>query len=78
MVSARTGITPAEAQARVDTFITRSKVAMDSARKAAAAAALFTAVSMLIGAFIACVAAAIGGGRRDLNAGAMPDDSSFR
>ncbi len=78
LVSARTGITPAEAQARVDTFITRSKAALDSARKAAAAAALFTALSMVIGAFIACVAAALGGGRRDLNAAVMPDASSFR
>ncbi len=71
VVSARTGVSPAEAQARVDTFITRSKAALDTARKAGAAAALFTALSMLIGAFIACVAAAVGGGRRDLNAGLM-------
>ncbi|HEY2808205.1 MAG TPA: hypothetical protein VGI91_05390 [Steroidobacteraceae bacterium] len=78
VVSARTGVTPAEAQARVDTFIARTKAAMDSARKAAAAFALFTAVSMLIGAFIACVAAALGGGRRDLNAGVMADGSSIR
>jgi hypothetical protein len=69
LVSARTGISPADAQARVDNFIQRSKVAMDSARKASAAAALFTALSMLVGAFIACVAAALGGSRRDLNAG---------
>ena len=69
VVSARSGVSAAEAQARVDTFIARSKAAMDSARKAGAAAALFTALSMLIGAFIACVAAALGGGRRDLNAG---------
>jgi hypothetical protein len=71
VVSARAGVSPAEAQARVDTFITRSKEAMDNARKAGAAAALFTARSMLVGAFIACVAAALGGGRRDLNAGLM-------
>ena len=71
LVSARTGVTPAEAQARVDNFIARSKAAMDSARKAGAAAALFTALSMLVGAFIACVAAALGGSRRDLNAGLM-------
>jgi hypothetical protein len=71
VVSARAGVSPAEAQARVDSFIEHSKAAMDSARKAAAAAALFTALSMLVGAFIACVAAALGGGRRDLNAGLM-------
>ena len=71
VVSARAGVSPAEAQARVDNFIARSKAAMDSARKAGAAAALFTALSMLIGAFIACIAAALGGSRRDLNAGLM-------
>ncbi len=69
LVSARTGISPSDAQARVDTYITRTKMAMDTARKASAAAALFTALSMLVGAFIACVAAALGGSRRDLNAG---------
>ena len=71
VVSARTGIPQAEAQARVENFIARSKAAMDSARKASAAAALFTALSMLVGAFIACVAAALGGSRRDLNASLM-------
>jgi hypothetical protein len=34
-------------------------------RKAAAAFAIYSALSMLVGAFIACVAAAIGGGLRD-------------
>ena len=37
----------------------------DSARKAAAQAALYTALSMLVGAFIASVAAALGGRLRD-------------
>jgi hypothetical protein len=37
----------------------------DSARKAAAEAALYTALSMLVGAFIASVAAALGGRLRD-------------
>jgi hypothetical protein len=71
LVSARTGIPQADAQARVENFIARSKAAMDSARRASAAAALFTALSMLVGAFIACVAAALGGSRRDLNASLM-------
>ena len=71
VVSARTGIPQAEAQVRVENFIARSKAAMDSARKASAAAALFTALSLLVGAFIACVAAALGGSRRDLNASLM-------
>ena len=71
LVSAKTGVSQAAAQARVDTFIARSRAAADSTRKAGAAAALFTALSMLVGAFIACVAAALGGRRRDLNARMM-------
>jgi hypothetical protein len=76
LVSARTGVSPAEAQSRVDTFIAHTKAAMDKARKASAAAALFTALSMLVGGFIACVAAALGGGRRDLN-GALVANAPF-
>ena len=39
--------------------------AAEQARKAAVTLSLFTGFSMLIGAFIACVGAAIGGGLRD-------------
>lgn len=39
--------------------------AAEQARKAAAAISLFTGFSMLVGAFIACVSAAIGGQLRD-------------
>jgi hypothetical protein len=67
-VAARSGVSQAEAQARVDTFFAHAKAAADSARKAAAATALFTALSMLVGAFIACVAAALGGRERDQSA----------
>jgi hypothetical protein len=67
LVSARTGVTPADAEQRVDAFVAQAKQAADKARNAAAAFALFTAISMLIGAFIACVAAALGGQRRDLH-----------
>ncbi len=49
----------------VDLGTAVSAVSADALRRAAAAFAIFTAVSMLIGAFIACVAAAIGGGLRD-------------
>jgi hypothetical protein len=49
----------------VDEAISQTGQAVDAARKAAAAAALFTGFSMLIGAFIACVAATLGGRRRD-------------
>lgn len=37
----------------------------DAVRKAAAAASIFTALSMVVGAFIASVAAALGGNQRD-------------
>ncbi len=39
--------------------------AAEVARKAAAAASIFTALSMVVGAFIASVAAALGGSQRD-------------
>jgi hypothetical protein len=72
LVAARTGSSPADAQKRVDDFIsdvlnaqTKAKAAADAARKAAAQAAIYTALSLLVGAFIACVAAALGGRLRD-------------
>lgn len=72
LVAARTGISQAEAQNRVDTVIAQEKAAeskvrqaADTARKAASAFSIFTALSMLIGAFIAAVAAALGGRLRD-------------
>jgi hypothetical protein len=71
-VSARTGASPADAQARVDNFVAavtqaqeKLKAEADSARKAAAEASIYLALSMLIGAFIASVAAALGGRIRD-------------
>jgi len=72
LVASRTGLTPPDAGKRVDEVIAqekqvveKAKVAADKARKAAAAFSIYTAVSMLIGAFIACVAGAIGGRQRD-------------
>jgi hypothetical protein len=72
LVAARTGLPPADAQKRVDDFIasaldaeTKVKAEADAARKAAAQAAIYTALSMLVGAFIASVSAALGGRLRD-------------
>ncbi len=63
------GVSQDEAQKRVDVEANdgqlRLKAATDEARKAAAETALFTALAMLIGAFIASVSAAIGGHLRD-------------
>jgi hypothetical protein len=72
LVAARTGVAQPEAQKRVDDTIAQVKAtevkarqAADAARKAAATASIFTALSLVIGAFIASVAAALGGRRRD-------------
>jgi hypothetical protein len=71
-VAARTGISKADAQTRVDGFITavmqaqaKLKADADAAKKAAAKTSIFLALSMLVGAFIASVAAALGGRLRD-------------
>ncbi len=71
-VAARTGIPQSEAQARVDNFISsvmqaqaKIKEEADAARKAASQASIYLALSMLIGAFIASVSAAVGGRLRD-------------
>jgi hypothetical protein len=72
LVATRTGLSPADAQKRVDDFVAgaldaqmKAKADADAARKAAAQAAIYTALSMLVGAFIACVSAALGGRLRD-------------
>jgi len=71
-VASRTGLSQEEAQKRVDDVIAKAKEAeakarqaADTARKAATYLSLFTAFSMLIGAFIAAVAGKIGGDHRD-------------
>ncbi len=72
LVSVRTGLSEADATARVDAVLTRveqakvaAQEAADTARKAGATFALFGALSLIIGAFIASIAAAIGGKQRD-------------
>jgi hypothetical protein len=71
-VSARTGASQADAQARVDNLIStvtqaqeKLKADADAARKAAAEASIYLALSLLIGAFIASISAALGGRIRD-------------
>ena len=65
VVAAHTGLTVSDAEYRVDTAITDAKAAADKTRKAASATAIFTALAMVIGAFIASVSAALGGRLRD-------------
>ncbi|MGI2032432.1 hypothetical protein ACRQ1B_08575 [Rhizobium panacihumi] len=72
IVSARTGLEPEQARGRVDAVLQRieaakvsAQEAADKARKAAATTALVGAISLLVGAFISCAAAALGGRQRD-------------
>ena len=72
LVAARTGLTQPDAEKRVNDVFAQAKdaemkvrQAVDDARKAAAHLAIFTAVSMLIGALIAAAAGALGGAHRD-------------
>lgn len=72
LVAARTGLSQEDAQKRVDEVVakakdaeTKARQAADAARKATAYLSLFTGFSMLIGAFIAAAAAALGGRQRD-------------
>lgn len=64
-VSAQTGLSQDEASQRVDGMLQQLREAADNARKASSAIGFFTALSMVIGAFIASVAAAYGGRQRD-------------
>jgi hypothetical protein len=74
LVAARTGLSAADAQQRVDTWASsiqqaqaRIQAAAEATRKAASETAVYTALSLLIGAFVASVAAAVGGRLRDLH-----------
>ena len=72
LVAAQTGLSQADAEKRVDDVIAQAKAtaakvkeAADTARKATATLALFSFLSLLIGAFISSAAAALGGQDRD-------------
>lgn len=77
VVAQRTGLTQQDAEKRVsDTYAraqaklrdaqTAAKEAADAARKASAYAALWLFVSLLVGAFVASLAATFGGRQRDI------------
>jgi hypothetical protein len=76
VVAARTGLAQADAEKRVDEVYTKvsttvaqarakAKEAADTARKATAGAALWMTVALLLGAFVASMAATFGGRLRD-------------
>lgn len=64
-IAARTGLSQPEAEKRIDAVTAKAKQTADAARKNATKVSLFTFFSMLIGAFIAAAAGAIGGRARD-------------
>jgi hypothetical protein len=72
IVAQRSGVSPQDAQKRIDDFTASAmdaeakvKAAADTARKRAAEASIYLALSLLVGAFIASVSAALGGRLRD-------------
>ncbi|MET2829347.1 hypothetical protein [Mesorhizobium shangrilense] len=72
LVAARTGLSETDAKTRVDAILAKvqdakvkAKQAADTARKGSATFALLGALSLVIGAFIASAAAALGGRQRD-------------
>ncbi len=65
LISARTGLSQAEAEQRVSAAITQAKTAADEARKAAAKLAFWFAAALLAGGFAAGLAAVEGGRLRD-------------
>jgi hypothetical protein len=65
VVAARTGMSQADADKRVNEVVTQIKADTDAARKATAQLAFWLTASLLIGAFCASLAATEGGGLRD-------------
>lgn len=65
VVAARTGLSQADAEKRVNEVVTQAKADADAARKAAAQLAFWLTASLLLGAFCASLAATEGGGLRD-------------
>jgi hypothetical protein len=67
LVAAHTGVSEAEAQRRVDDTVAQAWTREHEARKAVEMTSIVTVLSMLVGAFVACVSAALGGRLRDLH-----------
>jgi hypothetical protein len=65
VVSARTGLSQADAEKRVNDVVSQVKTDLDEARKAAMQTAIWLTLSLFIGAFSASLAATEGGGLRD-------------
>ncbi len=73
VIASRSDLSQAEAEAKIDDTVAKLKEAelkareaADTARKQAAKLAMYNALAMLIGAFVASAAAVLGGRHRDL------------
>jgi hypothetical protein len=71
VVAARTGLSQADAEKRVNDVIIQAKADLDATRKATAQLAFWLTASLLLGAFCASLAATEGGGLRDGTWGTM-------
>jgi hypothetical protein len=67
LVAAQTGLSPEDAQKRVDQVVTEEKTALDQARRGAAKLSFWLTAALLFGAFAASLAAVEGGMLRDGN-----------
>jgi hypothetical protein len=65
LVAARTGLSQADAEKRVNDVVVEAKTAIDDARKGAAKLSFWLTAAMLFGAFAASLAATEGGSLRD-------------
>ena len=65
VVAARTGLSQADADKRVNDVVVQIKSDLDTARRNAAHLAFWLTASLLLGAFCARLAATVGGSRRD-------------
>jgi hypothetical protein len=65
VVAARTGMSQADAEKRVNDVVTEAKTALDDTRKGAAKFSFWLTAAMLFGAFAASLAAVEGGSLRD-------------
>jgi hypothetical protein len=77
VVSARTGLSQADAEKRVNDVVIQAKADLDAARKAAMQTAMWLTLSLFIGAFSASLAATEGGGLRDGNWGKKAYDKKI-
>lgn len=73
LIANRTGMSEAEAQARIDTVLAKAKAAADAARRVALIIGFATAATLLVGAAAGAWAATLGGKHRDQNT----DTSAF-